>query len=164
MSAGGKTKFAENATVNGIEVKCRRPCVGGGLWLCRHAESGACVERHVVVEELPHEGGPAVWVGLFRLLALRAGSTISATGPAARLSLASKMPPGLAMSMSAALTTSVAGANEGREGKIRPKFSGWVAAWAPSGVSNDCPPMAARPLVAPMAAAPAPATFGTAGG
>ena len=73
---------------------------------------------------------PAVIVGLSGLvpyglvavgLPFTVGSTISALGPAARSSPASMMPPGMPTSSSAARTLSVASANGGSDGKIRPK-------------------------------------------
>src|SRR5215469_16524425 len=73
---------------------------------------------------------PAVMVGLSGLvpyglllvgLPLTAGSTISAFGPAARSSCASMMPPCVPTSSSAERTVSVAAANGGRPGNIRPK-------------------------------------------
>jgi hypothetical protein len=75
----------------------------------------------------PKKVVPAVWVGLLGLLTLSAGSMISSTGPAARLSLASSMPPGWPMSASAARRRSSAGMNGGRSGNIRPNRS--AGAW-----------------------------------
>src|SRR5206468_444788 len=46
------------AAVNRIKVETWRSRIRGGLRLCRHAERGPRVKGHVVVEELPHEGGP----------------------------------------------------------------------------------------------------------
>ena len=57
---------------------------------------------------------PAVWVGLFRLFTLSVRSTMSSTGPAARLSLASRIPPALPSSSRAALTAFVGEANGSR--------------------------------------------------
>src|SRR5438105_176312 len=57
---------------------------------------------------------PAVCVGLFGLLALSAGSRMSWTGPASRLSLASSIPPGLPMSRSAASSRGLGVAKAGR--------------------------------------------------
>src|SRR5215471_8462397 len=63
---------------------------------------------------------PAVSVGLFRLIRLRLGSVINATGPAARSSFASMIPPGVPSCISASRTASVGGANGGKW-NIRPK-------------------------------------------
>src|SRR5215472_2267564 len=63
---------------------------------------------------------PAVSVGLFRLIRLRLGSVINATGPAARSSFASMIPPGVPSCISASRTASVGGANGGKL-NIRPK-------------------------------------------
>src|SRR6266581_4731914 len=99
---------------------------------------------------------PAVCVGLLGLFALKAGSVISRTGPAARSSLASRYPPGLPMSRRAAARASLGGANDGRLGKIRPKNSGDVDADADeSAIAVVCSSVAipASPN-APRAAAP----------
>src|SRR2546425_2685371 len=69
---------------------------------------------------------PAVCVGLFGLFALRLRSVISNTGPLVRSSFASKRPPGFPRSASAARTASVAAANGGRFGNIRPNVVGLV--------------------------------------
>src|SRR4030095_14300026 len=53
---------------------------------------------------------------------LRLGSVISATGPAARSSFASIIPPGLPSAIRASRTASVDGANGGKLRNIRPKF------------------------------------------
>ncbi len=83
-----------------------------------------------MVGELADDVEPAVIVGLSGLvpyglllvgLPFTAGSTIRAFGPAARSSSASMMPPGIPTSSSAARTVSVAGANGGKFGKIRPE-------------------------------------------
>src|SRR5262245_48784382 len=66
---------------------------------------------------------PAVWVGLFGLFALSAGSTIRATGPAARSSAASSIPPGLPISRNAFSRRVLVSAKGRRFGKIRPNRS-----------------------------------------
>src|SRR5262249_53476708 len=71
---------------------------------------------------------PAACVVLFGLPALRAGSVIRRTGPAAKLSCASRRPPGLPMSTSDARNRSSAGAKGGRSGNIRPNTCGLVCA------------------------------------
>src|SRR5207248_10450606 len=97
---------------------------------------------------------PAVCVGLFGFLALRLGSVIRSTGPAAKLSPASSTPPGLPSSLRAALTLSVASAKGARSGKMRPNVVGAVvdfAACARGGRTSEVTPPPA------IAAAPAPA-------
>ena len=78
----------------------------------------------------PTNVDPAVIVGLSGLvpygleevgLPLTVGSTIKAFGPAAKSSCASRIPPCAPTSNNAARTLSVAPANGGKSGKMRPK-------------------------------------------
>src|SRR5712691_12577014 len=99
---------------------------------------------------------PAVCVGLFRLFALRLKSVINSTGPLLRSSFASSSPPGLPRSASAARTASVAGAKDGKLGKMRPNVVGLVetvalrAATARGAVAAPTPPdNATAPAPAP---------------
>jgi hypothetical protein len=80
----------------------------------------------------PRRVSPAVWVRLSGLLTLSAGSTISASGPAARLSRASIGPPRRPNSTRAALMLSV-GRSKGRQGKHPAEVTGsgiGVGGWA----------------------------------
>jgi hypothetical protein len=79
-----------------------------------------------VIDEPAKERRPAGCVGLFGLFALRLRSVISNTGTLVRSSFASKSPPGFPRSASAARTASVAAANGGRFGNIRPNVVGLV--------------------------------------
>src|SRR5262245_55191411 len=98
---------------------------------------------------------PAVWVGLFGLFSLSVASAISATGPAARSSAASSIPPGLPISRSAFSSRVLVSAKGRRLGKIRPNRSSRMTktcgrdrcATAAEGSST---------LEAPAATAPAP--------
>ena len=98
---------------------------------------------------------PAVWVGLFALFALSAASTIRATGPAARSSAASSIPPGLPISRRAFSSRVLVSAKGRRLGKIRPNRSSRITktcgrdrcATAADGAST---------LEAPATTAPAP--------
>ena len=99
---------------------------------------------------------PAVWLGLFGLLALSERSTMSALGPAASGSAASSRPPGAPSSRSAASTFGVCRANAGNR-NMRPKCcaaaepawahgacaaAGPGAATAPTGSSAMAPALA----------------------
>src|SRR6202050_4479953 len=77
----------------------------------------------------PTNVDPAVIVGLSGLvpyglaaggLPFTVGSAVRFFGPAARSSAASMIPPGMPTSSSAARTWSLASANDGRLGKLRP--------------------------------------------
>ena len=85
---------------------------------------------------------PAVCVSLFGLFTLRAGSTISATGPADKSSLASRMPPGLPISSKAASSSGLDSAKrrELREDATETVFADNVPALALLGCvsSTDC--------------------------
>src|SRR5437762_9100300 len=100
---------------------------------------------------------PAVCVGLFGLLALRLGSVMSSTGPLLRSSFASSSPPGLPRSASAARTASVAGANDGKVGKMRPNVVGLVATVALRAATARGALVAPTPPDRATAPAPAPA-------
>jgi hypothetical protein len=106
---------------------------------------------------------PAVIAGLSGLvpyglaavgLPLTAGSVMSAFGPAARSSPASRIPPGAPTASSAARTVSLASANGGRPGNIRPKKT--LLAGAPGGsMSPDRAPAATGAAAAGPARSPA---------
>src|SRR5438067_2192149 len=102
---------------------------------------------------------PAVWVGLFRLFALKLRSVISNTGPLLRSSAASSSPPGFPRSASAARTASVAAAKGGRFGKIRPNVVGLVETVALRAASARGAAAAPKPPDTASAPAPAPARF-----
>src|SRR5262249_31416032 len=68
----------------------------------------------------PRNVMPAVCVVLFGLFWLRLRSVMSSAAPLERSSLASRMPPGLPMSMSAACRAGLLAANGGSCGNMRP--------------------------------------------
>src|SRR6202161_1475151 len=122
----------------------------------------------------PTNVDPAVIVGLSGLvpygfaaggLPFTVGSTIRFFGPAARSSAASMIPPGMPTSSSAARTWSLASANGGRLGKIRPNRPSLAGApgtlgrpRAPDDVAAFAAVLIPGSIPAEAAASPAPAS------
>src|SRR5215510_11412916 len=96
----------------------------------------------------PMKVTPAPCVGLFGLLALSDGSVMRATGPAARLSFASRSPPFSPSAINACSIFLLCDANDGKVGNMRPKrFTGMAFA--------ACTGLMTPPAIAAVATAPA---------
>src|SRR6266496_3716052 len=145
--------------VDGVEVERRRPRVRRHGRIGRYSQTRSRIEGDVVVDELADERRPGGVRRVVRVVRAQARSVIKSTGPLLRSSFASRSPPGFPRSASAARTASVADANGGRFGKMRPNVVALVetvalrAATARGAIAALMPPDTAT------APAPAPARF-----
>ena len=117
-SAAGPPPYSESRSNDGV----RWFVVASGSAVWPRAEDASKVMSWS--RNWPRNVVPAVCVGLSRLFGLSDGSVMSLTGPAARLSFASRMPPGAPNISSALRILSVAGQNAGSEPNMRPKRCG----------------------------------------